>query len=148
MADRIVLMIAYDGDEPIAGTLNLVGKDTLYGRYWGATREVPFLHFELCYYQSIDYAIAHGLKTVEAGAQGEHKLARGYAPSTTRSVHWIGHPGLRQAVANFVEQERSSVSRDQDLLSRYTPFRKGEFQDTTEATPMTPAPEPARRTDP
>ena len=126
MADRIVLIIAYDGDEPIAGTLNLLGKDTLYGRYWGATREVPFLHFELCYYQSIDFAIAHGLSAVEAGAQGEHKLARGYVPSTTRSVHWIGHTGLRHAVAGFVEQERRSVSHEQELLNRHTPFRRGE----------------------
>ena len=128
MADRVVLMIAYDGDEPVAGTLNLVGRDTLYGRYWGATREVPFLHFELCYYQAVDFAIAHGLKTVEAGAQGEHKLARGYAPATTRSVHWIGHAGLRHAVANFVEEERRSVTREQEVLGDYTPFRKGERQ--------------------
>jgi predicted N-acyltransferase len=126
MADRVLLMIAYDGDEPIAGTLNLIGKDTLYGRYWGATRHVPFLHFELCYYQAIDYAVAHGLKTVEAGAQGEHKLARGYEPSTTRSVHWIGHPGLRHAVAAFVDQERASVVEEQRVLGAYTPFRKGD----------------------
>jgi predicted N-acyltransferase len=126
MADRIILMIAYDGTEPIAGTLNLIGTDTLYGRYWGATRNVPFLHFELCYYQAIDFAVAHGLKTVEAGAQGEHKLARGYAPATTRSIHWIGHPGLRHAVAAFVDQERASVDKEQHVLSAYTPFRKGE----------------------
>ena len=88
---------------PIAGTLNMLGKDTLYGRYWGATRNVPFLHFELCYYQAIDYAIAHKLTTVEAGAQGEHKLARGYVPTTTHSVHWIGHPGLRDAIARFLQ---------------------------------------------
>lgn len=128
MADRVVLMIAYDGDEAVAGTLNLLGRDTLYGRYWGATREVPFLHFELCYYQAVDFAIAHGLKTVEAGAQGEHKLARGYAPATTRSIHWIGHPGLRHAVANFVEEERRSVTREQAVLDGLTPFRKGERQ--------------------
>lgn len=124
MADDIVLMFAYDGSTPVAGTLNLVGNDTLYGRYWGATREVPFLHFELCYYQAIDYAVAHGLKTVEAGAQGEHKLARGYAPATTRSVHWIGHEGLRHAVDTFLREERASVGREQDILSAYTPFRK------------------------
>jgi predicted N-acyltransferase len=126
MADRVLLMLAYDGDEAVAGTLSLIGADTLYGRYWGANREVPFLHFELCYYQAIDYAVAHGLKTVEAGAQGEHKLARGYAPATTRSIHWIGHPGLRHAVATFVDQERVSVQHDQEVLSAYTPFRKGE----------------------
>jgi hypothetical protein len=126
MADRIVLMFAYDGERPIAGTLNLIGGDTLYGRYWGAVAEVPFLHFELCYYQAIDFAIAHGLRTVEAGAQGEHKLARGYAPATTRSVHWIGHPGLREAVERFLRQERAAVIREQEVLAEMTPFRKGE----------------------
>lgn len=128
MADRVLLMFAYDGDEPIAGTLSLIGHDRLYGRYWGTTRNVPFLHFELCYYQAIDYAIAHQLKIVEAGAQGEHKLARGYAPAITRSVHWIGHPGLRDAVARFVAQERASVALEQEALERYTPFRHGEPQ--------------------
>jgi predicted N-acyltransferase len=124
MADRVVLMFAYDGQRPIAGTLNLVGKDTLYGRYWGATRHVPFLHFELCYYQAIDFAIAHKLTTVEAGAQGEHKLARGYAPTSTRSAHWIGHPGLRDAIARFLKQERVSVEREQAALNDLTPFKK------------------------
>lgn len=126
MADRVLLMFAYDGDEPIAGTFSMIGHDRLYGRYWGATRNVPFLHFELCYYQAIDYAIARKLPVVEAGAQGEHKLARGYAPATTRSVHWIGHPGLRDAVARFVAQERASVAREQEQLERYTPFRHGD----------------------
>ena len=126
MADRVVLMFAYDGREPIAGTLSMLGADTLYGRYWGATREVPFLHFELCYYQAIDFAIAHKLKTVEAGAQGEHKLARGYAPATARSVHWIGHPGLRDAIARFLKQERASVAREQAMLNELTPFKKAE----------------------
>lgn len=126
MADRVLLMFAYDGGEPIAGTFSMIGHDRLYGRYWGATRNVPFLHFELCYYQAIDYAIAHKLPVVEAGAQGEHKLARGYAPATTRSVHWIGHPGLRDAVARFVAQERASVAREQEQLERYTPFRHGD----------------------
>jgi len=126
MADRIVLMFAYDGATPIAGTLNMVGKDTLYGRYWGASREVPFLHFELCYYQAIDYAIVHHLKTVEAGAQGEHKLARGYAPSTTYSVHWIGHPGLRDAIDRFLRQERAAVLREQAMLGELTPFKKAD----------------------
>jgi len=126
MADRVLLMFAYDGEEPIAGTFSMIGHDRLYGRYWGATRNVPFLHFELCYYQAIDYAIARKLPVVEAGAQGEHKLARGYAPATTRSVHWIGHPGLRDAVARFVAQERASVAREQEQLERYTPFRHGD----------------------
>lgn len=128
MAERVLLMFAYDGDEPIAGTFSLIGHDRLYGRYWGSTRNVPFLHFELCYYQAIDFAIAHKLLVVEAGAQGEHKLARGYAPATTRSAHWIGHPGLRDAVARFVAQERASVAREQEALERYTPFRHGEPQ--------------------
>jgi len=128
MAGRTLLMFAYDGDEPVAGTLSMVGHDRIYGRYWGATREVPFLHFELCYYQAIDYAIAHKLGVAEAGAQGEHKLARGYEPTVTRSVHWIGNPGLRDAVARFVAQERASVAREQEQLERYTPFRHGERQ--------------------
>jgi predicted N-acyltransferase len=123
MPDRVVLMFAYDGIHPIAGTLNLVGKDTLYGRYWGATQNVPFLHFELCYYQAIDFAIAHKLATVEAGAQGEHKLARGYAPATTRSVHWIGHKGLRDAIDRFLRQERAAVLREQEQLTALTPFK-------------------------
>jgi predicted N-acyltransferase len=125
MADRIVLMFAYDGRTPIAGTLNMLGKDALYGRYWGSTRNVPFLHFELCYYQAIDFAIEHKLATVEAGAQGEHKLARGYEPSTTHSVHWIGHPGLRDAIARFLRQERAAVEREQETLGQLTPFRHG-----------------------
>ena len=130
MADRIVLMLAYDGREAIAGAINFLGKDRIYGRNWGCTREVPFLHFELCYYQAIDYAIAHKLDVVEAGAQGEHKLARGYAPATTYSVHWIAHRGLRDAVADFLEHERASVEENQELLEQFTPFRKGERTDS------------------
>lgn len=124
MADRIVLMLAYEGETPIAGALNFLGKDTLYGRNWGAIRHVPFLHFELCYYQAIDFAIAHNLKTVEAGAQGEHKLARGYEPTLTRSAHWIAHPGLRDAIADYLERERRAVQSDQNLLENHTPFRQ------------------------
>ncbi|MEO5805676.1 GNAT family N-acetyltransferase [Devosia sp.] len=129
MADRIVLMLAYDGPTPIAGAINFLGKDRLYGRNWGAVREVPFLHFELCYYQAIDFAIEHKLAVVEAGAQGEHKLARGYAPSTTYSNHWIAHAGLRRAIADYLEQERASVERQQEMLDQFTPFRKGERTD-------------------
>ncbi|KKC38871.1 hypothetical protein WH87_07095 [Devosia epidermidihirudinis] len=129
MADRIVLMLAYDGAEPIAGAINFVGNDRIYGRNWGCTRDVPFLHFELCYYQAIDYAIAHKLAVVEAGAQGEHKLARGYAPATTHSVHWIAHPGLRKAVSDFLNRERNAVAHEQALLDQFTPFRKGERTD-------------------
>ncbi len=126
MADRIVLMFAYDGTRPIAGTFSMLGGDTLYGRYWGATQEVPFLHFELCYYQAIDFAIERKLIKVEAGAQGEHKLARGYAPTTTHSVHWIGHPGLRDAIDRFLRQERVAVEREQENLGQYTPFKKSD----------------------
>ena len=129
MADRIVLMLAYDGTEAIAGAINFVGKDRIYGRNWGCTRDVPFLHFELCYYQAIDYAIAHKLAVVEAGAQGEHKLARGYEPATTYSMHWIAHSGLRGAVADFLEREREAVEESQVLLDQFTPFRKGERTD-------------------
>ena len=125
MADRIVLMLARDGNEYIAGALNFLGNDTLYGRNWGAIRDVPFLHFELCYYQAIDFAIAHGLKRVEAGAQGQHKLARGYAPVTTRSIHHLVHPGLRRAVADYLQDERRMVAMQNTELAEYTPFRKG-----------------------
>ncbi|MEP7239549.1 MAG: GNAT family N-acetyltransferase [Devosia sp.] len=124
MADRVVLMFAYNGAHPIAGTLSMLGRDTLYGRYWGATGHVPFLHFELCYYQAIDFAIAHGLAVVEAGAQGEHKIARGYGPVATRSVHWIGHEGLRDAIRRFLVQERAAVVREQAQLGTLTPFRR------------------------
>ena len=129
MADRVVLIFAYDGDEPIAGAINFVGRDRLYGRNWGSTREVPFLHFEICYYQAIDYAIAHGLGVVEAGAQGEHKLARGYLPVTTHSAHWIAHPGLRHAVADYLEAERTAVEREQDALEGFSPYRRGDRTD-------------------
>jgi predicted N-acyltransferase len=129
MADRVVLMLAYDGDIPIAGAINFRGKDRLYGRNWGAVRDVPFLHFEVCYYQAIDYAIAHKLAVVEAGAQGEHKLARGYEPVLTHSIHWIAHPGLRRAVADYLEDERPAVEQQQELLETFTPFRKGERQE-------------------
>ena len=114
---------------PIAGALNLVGGDCLYGRYWGAIEHHPFLHFECCYYQAIDFAIARGLKRVEAGAQGEHKLARGYEPQLTRSAHWIAHGGLRRAIADYLDREREAVETGIDELSEYSPFRKGERTD-------------------
>ena len=127
LAGRVVLIIAYDGPRPIAGALNLAGTTTLYGRNWGATRHVPFLHFEVCYYQAIDYAIEHKLAVVEAGAQGEHKLARGYEPTITRSIHYIADPGLRRAIADYLIRERASVTHEQETLDQYTPFRKGEL---------------------
>ncbi len=128
MSGRIVLMMAHDGHKYIAGALNMRGKDTLYGRYWGASKNVPFLHFELCYYQAIDYAIAHNLKIVEAGAQGEHKLARGYQPVKTRSIHWFANPGLKSAVANYLKEERLAVSENQTNLARLSPFKNQEPQ--------------------
>ncbi|MEA1618887.1 GNAT family N-acetyltransferase [Erythrobacter sp. T5W1-R] len=124
MGDRIILILAYDGATPIAGALNFAGSDALYGRYWGCTREVRFLHFELCYYQAIDIAIARGLARVEAGAQGGHKLARGYEPVQTVSAHWIADPGFRAAIADFLARERAGVASDQLYLDARTPFRK------------------------
>ncbi|MFM5883781.1 MAG: GNAT family N-acetyltransferase, partial [Novosphingobium sp.] len=124
MGDRILLILAFAGDRPIAGALNLIGPDALYGRYWGALVDKPFLHFELCYYQAIDAAIARGLARVEAGAQGGHKLARGYQPVQTWSAHHIVHPGFREAVADFLARERAGVAADQNHLAGRTPFRK------------------------
>lgn len=123
MANSIVLMVAYQDGKPVAGALNLKSDDTLYGRNWGALGHFPFLHFELCYYQALDYAIAHGLSRVEAGAQGEHKLQRGYLPSATWSAHWIGDKGFRKAVADFVNRERVHVGAMMTGLSEYAPFR-------------------------
>ena len=124
MGDRVILMLALRDGEPIAGALNLVGRDTLYGRYWGCTEEVPFLHFELCYYQAIDVAIARGLKTVEAGAQGEHKLARGYLPTPTFSAHYIPDPAFRGAVADYLEEERRMIAANIEILSEESPYKK------------------------
>jgi uncharacterized protein len=125
MGDRVLLILAMRDGEPIAGALNLIGADTLYGRYWGCTEDVPFLHFELCYYQAIDAAIARGLKTVEAGAQGEHKLARGYVPVPTWSAHYLPDAGFRRAVAGFLLRERAAVTEEQAYLVELAPFRKG-----------------------
>jgi uncharacterized protein len=124
MGERILLVLAEEDGRPIAGALNFVGPDALYGRYWGALVEKPFLHFELCYYQAIDAAIRLGLERVEAGAQGGHKLARGYEPVRTWSAHFIVHPGFREAVADFLERERAGVAADQVYLAGKTPFRK------------------------
>ena len=124
MADRIVLVLAFDGDTPIAGALNFLGADALYGRYWGAIVDKPFLHFELCYYQAIDAAIELGLDRVEAGAQGQHKLARGYEPVQTTSAHHIADPAFRRAVADFLVRERAGVEQDQQWLGGHTPYRR------------------------
>ena len=126
MGDRIVLVLAYDGDMPIAGALNLLGPDTIYGRYWGALAEVPFLHFELCYYQAIDIAIERGLATVEAGAQGQHKLARGYEPTPTYSAHFIADEGFRDAVDDFLTREREAVAQEIEFLNEMGPFKKSD----------------------
>ncbi len=106
------------------GALNLVGDDALYGRNWGCRGDWPFLHFELCYYRAIDFAIAHGLRRVEAGAQGEHKIQRGYLPKPTYSAHWIGHPGLRSAIADFLEHERLAKADEMAELAQLSPFRQ------------------------
>lgn len=124
MADSILLVLAFIDGVAIAGALNFIGADALYGRYWGATADKPFLHFELCYYQAIDAAIALGLARVEAGAQGGHKLARGYEPVQTWSAHYIADAGFRDAVADFLERERAGIAADQMVLGERTPFRK------------------------
>ncbi|MBO9498705.1 MAG: N-acetyltransferase [Novosphingobium sp.] len=124
LGDRVLLLLAYMDGLPIAGALNFVGGSALYGRYWGCLYDKPFLHFELCYYQAIDHAIARGLARVEAGAQGGHKLARGYEPVRTWSAHWIADPNFREAVADYLERERMGVAADQSFLGERTPFKK------------------------
>ena len=128
MADQVLLILAERNGHAIAGALNLIGADTLYGRYWGCTEDVPFLHFELCYYQAIDAAIARGLRTVEAGAQGEHKLARGYVPVPTWSAHYIPDRNFRRAVADFLARERLGVESDRAFLGALTPFKRSEMR--------------------
>lgn len=125
MADDIILVLAFDADErAVAGAMHFLGADTLYGRYWGCLADIPYLHFELCYYRAIDIAIERGLKRVEAGAQGGHKLARGYGPVATWSAHFIADPGFRRAVAGFLEQERRAEEAEMDWLEGHMPFRR------------------------
>jgi predicted N-acyltransferase len=125
MADRIALVMAFRDGTPIAGALNLIGRDALYGRQWGALEEVPFLHFELCYYRAIEFAIARGLSRVEAGAQGEHKIARGYLPSPVYSAHYIADPALRGPVADYLQRERPSVEAEMHAMTEeLSPFRR------------------------
>ncbi len=126
MADRVLLIMCRRAGRFIAGALNFIGGDTLYGRHWGCIEDHRFLHFEACYYQAIDYAISHGLETVEAGAQGPHKLARGYVPVTTYSAHYIADAGLRDAVARYLERERYYVDQEGKALSEHVPFRRKE----------------------
>lgn len=123
MSDRLLLFLAYRGSKPIAGALNFVGADTLYGRYWGCIEEVRFLHFELSYYRAIEWAIDHGLKAVQAGAQGEHKISRGYEPVITRSAHFIPNGGFREAVADFLETERTAVASEIEWMRQDLPYR-------------------------
>lgn len=125
VGDRCLLMLARRGRRPIGGSFHMVGGDCLFGRYWGAMEHQPFLHFEMCYYQAIDYAITHKLQRVEAGAQGEHKLARGYLPTKTYSVHHLVDPALHRAVAQFLVRERRSVDAACEMLTEHGPFRKG-----------------------
>ena len=125
MPETILLVLAERGGRPIAGALNFIGGDALFGRYWGAIEDHPFLHFEVCYHQAIDAAIARGLSRVEAGAQGEHKLARGYRPVITRSAHLFADPGLTRAVADYLKRERAYVANAQSSLEDATPFRRG-----------------------
>ena len=124
MADRCLLVMAKRDNRYIAGALNLIGGDCLYGRYWGAIEHHPCLHFEVCYYQAIDYAIEHGLARVEAGAQGEHKLARGYMPVTTYSAHWIANAAFRTAIADYLDSEREHVAETVEALAEFGPYRK------------------------
>ena len=126
MRDEILLVFAKRDGRTIAGALNFIGADTLYGRYWGALEEHPCLHFEVCYYQAIDFAITHRLARVEAGAQGAHKLARGYLPVPTYSAHWIRDPGLRRAVADYLRRERAAVAREIALLGEELPYRRSQ----------------------
>ena len=124
LSERILLVFAKRNGNYIAGALNFIGSHTLYGRHWGCTEHHPFLHFEICYYQAIDFAIAKGLERVEAGAQGAHKLARGYLPTTTYSAHWIAHEGLHDAVADYLERERFAIERENEALAEQAPFKK------------------------
>ena len=123
MGDQVLLFLAYRGSLPIAGALNFIGPDALYGRYWGTVDEVPFVHFELSYYRAIEWAIEHGLNSVQAGAQGEHKIGRGYEPVITRSAHFIPNRSFRDAVAEFLTAEREGVAAEVEWLRRDLPYR-------------------------
>ena len=125
LADQIALVMAHDGQRWIAGALNFIGRDALYGRQWGALDQRPFLHFELCYYQAIDFAISRGLSRVEAGAQGEHKVTRGYLPHAVYSAHWIADPTLRRPVADYLARERPAVDHEMAVIAaELSPFRQ------------------------
>ena len=124
LRDDMLMVLAVRDERPVAGALNFIGRDTLFGRYWGCTEHHPCLHFELCYYRAIDFAIRHGLGKVEAGAQGEHKLARGYLPTQTHSLHWMADPGFTDAIARYLDAEREAIEEEIEVLTDYGPFRK------------------------
>lgn len=124
LRDDIALVMCSRDGAHVAGALNFIGREVLFGRYWGALEHHPCLHFEACYYRAIDYAIAHGLKRVEAGAQGEHKLARGYLPAPTHSLHWTQDPGFSEAIENYLQAERRAIDEDIEVLTAYGPFRR------------------------
>jgi uncharacterized protein len=129
MADRLLLVMARKNGKYVAGALNMIGSKALYGRYWGCSEDHPCLHFEVCYYQAIDFAIAHGLGTVEAGAQGTHKLARGYEPVTTWSAHYIVNEGFRTAIADYLRRERMQVEAEMEYLGHRLPFRRNDTEE-------------------
>ena len=124
LRDDIALVLAERGGEYVAGALNFIGRETLFGRYWGCSEHHPCLHFELCYYRAIDLALSLGLNRVEAGAQGEHKLARGYLPTRTHSLHWVGDPGFSDAIERYLKAEREAITEEIEILTEYGPFKK------------------------
>ena len=129
MRDDVLLVFAERDGVPVAGALNFTGRDVLYGRYWGCTEHHPMLHFELCYYQAIDHAIMRGLGRVEAGAQGDHKLARGYLPATCHSLHHMPNEGFRNAVAQFLEAETRAIEQDIEVLTAFGPFKRAQVEE-------------------
>lgn len=129
LSDHILMILALRDGRPVAGALNFIGREALFGRYWGASEHHPFLHFELCYHQAIDWALAHGLQRVEAGAQGEHKIARGYLPVRTHSLHWIADPGFRDAVSQFLAAEAAAVEDEVEILTALGPFRRDLYEE-------------------
>ncbi|QXT39788.1 GNAT family N-acetyltransferase [Gymnodinialimonas ceratoperidinii] len=129
MADDVLLCLAIRDGRPVAGALNFIGADTLYGRYWGCVEDHPCLHFELCYYQAIDYAIANSLSRVEAGAQGAHKLARGYLPVETHSLHWVRDAGFAEAITRYLEAEKEAVDEEIEVLTGYGPFKRAHVEE-------------------
>ena len=129
MPDSVVLVLARDGAQYVAGALNYAGTGTLYGRHWGTTRPLPGVHFELCYYQAIEHCIGRGLTSFEAGAQGEHKIPRGFLPVPTYSAHWISHTGFRDAIGRFLATEREAMTEHMSELTARSPFRSTAVQD-------------------